>query len=91
MAGRMFEGIVTSDKMQKTVVVLVNRRFKETRLGKIISSRKKYKVHCEDSTVKSGDFVRFVECRPMSADKRHRFVELVRKGEVVEAATTDEA
>lgn len=90
MAGKTFEGIVTSDKMQKTLVVSVSRKFREGRTGKIMSARKKYKIHCEDAAIKKGDIIRFSECRPLSADKRFRFVELVTKGDVVSESTVDE-
>jgi len=90
MSGKTFEGTVTSDKMQKTLVVAVSRKFRETLTGKIMSSRKRYKIHCEDKNIKKGDLVRFTECRPLSTDKRHRFVELVKKGDVVSESTVDE-
>jgi small subunit ribosomal protein S17 len=90
MAGKIFEGTVTSDKMQKTLVVSVSRKFREERTGKIMSSREKYKIHCENTDIKKGDLIRFTECRPMSADKRFRFVELVKKGDVLSESTVDE-
>ena len=73
MSRKVFEGTVVSDKMTKTRVVVVSRKYAESRLGKIVSSRKKYKIHCEDEAVKTGDRVSFVECRPMSKEKRFRF------------------
>jgi small subunit ribosomal protein S17 len=82
MSQKIFEGTVVSDKMMKTRVVVVSRKYAESRLGKIVSSRKKYKIHCEDETVKTGDRVSFVECRPMSKDKKFRFLAMVKKSEV---------
>ena len=81
MATKTFEGLVTSDKMTKTIVVLVSRKHREARTGKIVSTRKKYKVHCEDSSIKTGDKVSFVECRPMSKDKKWRFAKLLQKSD----------
>jgi small subunit ribosomal protein S17 len=81
MSRKVFEGTVVSDKMTKTLVVIVSRKYAEQKLGKIVSSRKKYKIHCEDSSVKTGDVVRFEECRPMSKDKKFRFTGLVKKSE----------
>ena len=89
MAGKTFDGTVTSNKMTKTLVVSVTRKFAEERIGKIISSRKKFKVHSEDSTVAIGDIVRFVECRPMSKDKRFRLLSVLKKSEVATPSTLD--
>jgi small subunit ribosomal protein S17 len=80
MAGKSFQGVVTSTKMQKTLVVAVGRQFQEGRTGKIVKTMKKYKVHCEDSNVATGDRVEFVECRPLSKDKKFRYLKLVSKG-----------
>lgn len=89
MAGKTFEGTVTSNKMTKTITVMVNRKFREERTGKIVSSRKKYKVHCEDSAVKPGDFVAFTECAPMSKDKNFRMTKLLKKSDVALATADD--
>lgn len=63
------EGVVTSDKMDKTIVVSVSRYVKHPKYGKYMSTNKKYKVHDEDNTFKIGDKVSFVETRPISKDK----------------------
>lgn len=89
MAGKEFEGNVTSAAMQKTVVVNVARRYKESRTGKIVSTRKKFKVHCEDSSVKVGDLVRFVECRPLSKQKKWRLTKVVKKAASYLATSED--
>jgi small subunit ribosomal protein S17 len=89
MAGKTFDGIVTSNKMTKTLVVSVTRKFAEERIGKIISSRKKFKVHSEDNTVNIGDMVRFVECRPMSKDKKFRLLNVLKKSEAATPSTLD--
>ncbi len=78
-------GVVTSNKMQKTVVVKVQRRVKHARYGKYVTQQVKYKVHAEDHdypkkpTLFEGDIVRIAETRPSSKDKRWRVVETVRK------------
>ena len=81
MAGKVYEGIVLSNKMQKTLVVQVGRKQREPVTGKIVSTRQKYKVHCEDGSVKAGDRVAFTDCRPLSREKRFRFLKLVQKVE----------
>jgi len=78
-------GVVTSNKMQKTVVVKVQRRVRHARYGKYVIKQVQYKVHAEDHdypkkpTLFEGDIVRIVETRPASKDKRWRVVETVRK------------
>jgi len=86
---KTFEGLVTSNKMQKTIVVMVTRKYRESRVGKIVSARKKYKVHSEDSAINIGDRVEFVECRPISKDKKFRLLKVLRKGEQVAASTLE--
>jgi small subunit ribosomal protein S17 len=79
-------GIVTSNKMQKTVVVTVRRRAADRRYGKILNLREKYKAHAEDHdypkkiTLREGDRVRIAETKPASKDKRWRVVEVLEKG-----------
>ena len=82
MSGKEFSGIVSSNKMQKTLVVVVGRRYKERRTGKIVSSRKKYKVHCEEPGLNIGDSVLFTESRPFSKDKKFRFLKVLKKTEI---------
>ena len=78
-------GIVTSNKMQKTVVVTVSRRAAHPKYGKIMSMREKYKAHVEDHdypakvTINEGDRVRIAETKPASKDKRWRVVEVLEK------------
>ncbi len=71
-------GVVTSDKMQKTVVVQIERVTRHPLYGKVIKVHKKYKAHDESNDAKVGDIVRIRECRPMSKDKKF-FVEEVTK------------
>lgn len=67
--GRMYQGEVVSDKMDKTIVVEITRTFKHPELGKVIRRAKKYKVHDEKNVAKIGDIVEIVECRPLSKTK----------------------
>jgi small subunit ribosomal protein S17 len=66
---KTLKGTVVSDKMQKTVVVKVQRYVKNPKYGKYQKISKKYKAHNEDNSVKVGDVVTIKECRPMSKDK----------------------
>ena len=70
-------GIVVSDKMEKTVVVAIERRVAHPVYGKMITRTKRLKAHDEQNSAKTGDTVRIVETRPLSKDKRWRVVEIV--------------
>src|SRR5262245_55440118 len=72
-------GIVTSDKMMKTVVVRVDRRVKHPVYKRYVRKRSKFMAHNEIEGVTTGDQVRIVETRPLSARKRWRVVEVLRK------------
>jgi small subunit ribosomal protein S17 len=89
MAGKTFEGSVTSNKMQKTLVVSVSRRYQETRTGKIVSSRKKVKIHSELAGVNIGDLVEFVESRPLSKDKKFRLIKVLKKAAQASSSVLD--
>jgi small subunit ribosomal protein S17 len=67
---RIQTGVVVSDKMEKTVVVRVDRLVKHPLYNKYIKRSVKYKVHDEQNTCKTGDKVLISECRPLSKDKR---------------------
>ena len=67
--GKKLQGVVVSDKMMKTVTVLVNRFVKHPKYGKFMNISKKYKAHDENNTYKEGDQVVIQECRPLSKDK----------------------
>ena len=73
------EGLVVSDKMDKTVVVAVEDRVKHPLYGKIIRRTTKYKAHDEANECGVGDRVRLMETRPLSASKRWRVVEILEK------------
>jgi small subunit ribosomal protein S17 len=72
-------GKVVSDKMDKTIVVAVERSTRHPLYGKIIRKTKKYKAHDEGNACRIGDKVRIMETRPLSRDKRWRLVEIVEK------------
>jgi small subunit ribosomal protein S17 len=82
--GKVMTGQVVSDKMTKTVVVVVETRRRHPLYGKIITIRRRFKAHNEDPKAKAGDTVKIVESRPLSREKRWRVAEIVRAGEVVE-------
>ena len=69
-SGKVLSGVVVSDKMDKTVVVEVQRYFKHPVYGKFVKMRKKYKAHDELNEKKVGDKVEIVESKPISKDKR---------------------
>lgn len=72
-------GVVVSDRMQKTIVVSIERLVKHPTYGRYVRRRSKFKVHDEKNECRVGDTVRFMETRPLSKDKRWRFVEVVEK------------
>jgi small subunit ribosomal protein S17 len=72
-------GVVVSDKMNKTVVVAIERRVRHPVYGKMMTRTKKLKAHDEQNEAKMGDTVRIMETRPLSKDKRFRLVEIVER------------
>ena len=72
-------GLVVSDKMQKTVVVAIERRVPHPVYGKMVTRTKRLKAHDEENSAKVGDTVRIVETRPLSKDKRWRVVEIMQR------------
>jgi len=73
------EGYVVSDKMDKTVVVVVEDRVKHPKYAKVIRRTRKYKAHDGDNACGVGDRVRLMETRPISATKRWRVTEILEK------------
>lgn len=69
---KKLKGEIVSDKMDKTVVVLVKRFYKQKKYGKYVSASKKYKAHDEKGEFKTGDRVIIEECRPLSRDKHFK-------------------
>ena len=70
MPKRIMQGVVVSDKMKKTIVVNVERKFPHPLYKKFIKRSKRYHVHDEDNQFKMGDIVNIQECRPLSKSKR---------------------
>ena len=80
---RKLVGRVTSNKMQKTVTVLVERRVKHAAFGKIITRSTKYHAHVATGTFQEGDLVEIAECRPISKTKAWTVTRLVEKTKAV--------
>ena len=80
---RTLVGRVVSDKMQKTVTVLVERKVKHPRIGKIITRSSKYHAHSEANEFKEGDLVEISECRPISKTKAWKVTKLLEKSKAV--------
>jgi small subunit ribosomal protein S17 len=80
---RKLVGRVVSDKMQKTVVVKIERRVRHAEMGKTVTRTKKYHAHSEQGTYKEGDLVEIAECRPISRTKSWRVTRLVEKSKAV--------
>ncbi len=74
-------GRVTSDKMDKTVVVQVERLKRHSRYGKVIRFHRKYKAHDEQNSAHIGDKVKIIESKPISKEKRWALVEILEKQE----------
>jgi small subunit ribosomal protein S17 len=75
------QGVVVSDKGNKTVVVKVERTVRHPLYGKVMRRSKRYHAHDEENTGKVGDIVRIMECRPMSRLKRWRLLDVVGRNE----------
>lgn len=80
---RTLTGTVVSDKMDKTVTVLVERKIKDPVLGKVTRVSKKYHAHDEKNEYQQGDVVAIEECRPIAKTKSWRVAKLVEKAHVV--------
>ncbi len=78
---RTLTGTVVSDRMNKTVTVLVERKVKHPQLGKIVSVSKKYHAHDENDEFNQGDVVTIEECRPLSKTKSWRVTKLQGKSQ----------
>jgi len=76
---KVLQGIVVSNKMQKTVVVRVDRRFPHPLYKKVIVRSKKYMAHDEHQTCQVGDWVEIMETRPLSRHKRWRVCRILRR------------
>jgi small subunit ribosomal protein S17 len=76
---QVFQGVVKSDKMDKTIVVEITMRKLHPLYKKYVTRSKRIKAHDEKNEAHEGDTVRVVECRPLSRDKRWRLAEIVEK------------
>ena len=78
-ARKVLQGIVVSDKMDKTIIVLVEDRVKHPLYGKVMTKSSRLKAHDETNDAGIGDRVRVMETRPLSATKRWRLIEVVER------------
>src|SRR5437879_861924 len=83
---RVIEGTVVGDKMDKTIVVAVERRKKHRLYHKVVTQTMRYKAHDEENACHLGDVVRIGESRPYSKEKRWRLLEVVTRGDVADIA-----
>ena len=77
-------GFVVSNKMDKTVVVRVERKFSHPVFKKVVKTTKKYKVHDEKNECLEGDFIRIQETRPLSKQKRWRLLDVITREKSIE-------
>ncbi|MDD5179801.1 MAG: 30S ribosomal protein S17 [Gallionellaceae bacterium] len=80
---RTLTGTVVSDKMDKTVTVLVERKIKHPLMGKVLRVSKKYHAHDEKNEFHQGDVVAIEECRPLAKTKSWRVTKLVEKAQAI--------
>ncbi|MGH8346580.1 MAG: 30S ribosomal protein S17 [Pseudomonas sp.] len=80
---RTLSGRIVSDKMDKTVTVLVERAVRHPRYGKIITRSKKYHAHDENNEFHEGDMVQIEECRPLAKTKAWRVAKLIEKARTI--------
>lgn len=80
---RILQGTVVSNKMDKTIVVQVSRRYRHPRYRKYINERVRYKAHDETNTANAGDKVTIVESRPLSRDKRWRLQQVLERAPIL--------
>ena len=80
---KVYTGRVVSDKMDKTITVVVETYKKHALYGKRVKYSKKFKAHDEQNEAKIGDIVRIMETRPLSATKRFRLTEIVEKAVII--------
>lgn len=76
---KVLRGIVISDKMDKTIVVSVERKFPHPIYRKVVRDKRKFKVHDPENTAHPGDMVEVMETRPLSKEKRWRLVKVIGK------------
>ena len=76
--GKVLEGIVTSDKSDKTITILVKVKVSHQLYKRSLVKKKKFKAHDVKNEAKIGDRVKIIECRPISRDKRFKLLEIVK-------------
>ncbi len=79
---KILVGRVTSDKMDKTIIVQIERLKRHPRYGKVIRLHQKYKAHDENNSASEGDTVKIIESKPFSKEKRWALVEVLAKQEI---------
>ena len=75
MPKKVLTGIVVSDKPNKTITVMIERKFQHPVLKKVVKVRKKYNAHDENNKFKTGDTVSIIECKPFSKNKKFQVME----------------
>ena len=80
---KTYRGTVVSDKMDKTITVIIETRKTHPLYGKRVKYSKKFKAHDELNEARIGDFVEIMETRPLSATKHFRVVEVVKKADII--------
>ena len=80
---KVYQGRVVSDKMDKTITVVIETKRNHPVYGKRINYSKKLKAHDENNSAKTGDIVRVMETRPLSKDNRFRLVEIVEEAVII--------
>lgn len=83
-ARKVRKGRVTGDKMQKTIIVEVERKYRHPIYKKVLRARKRYKVHNPDNTAHTGDLVEIMETKPLSKEKRWRLVKVIQKAKGID-------
>lgn len=83
-------GTVTSDKMQKTIIVSVMRKDKDANYSRVIKRHNKFKAHDEKNSAKIGDVVQIEETRPLSKEKNFRLVKIIKNAELANLEIKDE-
>ena len=74
MPKKILSGVVISDKPNKSITVLVERKYQHPLLKKVVKSKKKYNVHDEQNKFKNGDKVKIIECKPYSKTKKFEVI-----------------
>ena len=79
MPKKILTGVVVSDKPNKTITVIIERKYSHPLLKKVVKVRKKYNVHDENNKFKTGDKVSIIECKPFSKNKKFQVMENIKQ------------